>query len=84
MNDRLIAIRKTAGQMALFLIAIVAITYLSLFLSLQVFAYTVLAAMIFGVAYILYNVNIDAIQSKRSMEESEKRIQSIREGRVSG
>ena len=84
MNDQLIAIRKTAGQMALFLIAVVAVTYLSTFVSLEVFAYTILATMIFGVGYILYNVNIDDIQSKKRIAESEKRIQEIREGRVNG
>ena len=79
MNDQLIAIRKTAGQMAVFLLAIVVLTYLSSFISAQVFAYIILAVFISGAAYVLYNFNIDNIQSQKRFEESENRIREIRE-----
>lgn len=79
MNDQLIAIRKTAEQMAVFLLAIVTLTYLSSFISAQVFAYIILAVFISGVAYVLYNFNIDNIQSQKRFEESENRIREIRE-----
>lgn len=79
MNDQLIAIRKTAGQMAVFLLAIVALTYLTSFISIQTFALMFLAIAIFGVGYILYNINIDNIQSQKRFEESENRIREIRQ-----
>lgn len=79
MNDQLIAIRKTAGQMAVFLLAVVVMTYLSSFISAQTFAYIILAVFISGAAYVLYNFNIDNIQSQKRFEESENRIREIRE-----
>jgi exosortase/archaeosortase len=71
MNPKLVAVRKTAGQLALFLFTVFAIVFVSQFVSLQFFVWAITLAFVAMVAFMLYHINLDdAVLRSKNTEKS--------------